>query len=316
MNRQELMAYLTAGAKAAEGPNPYAQADTENSKLKTYLDAFKDPQVQDVLSKGGSAKVGEVALGADPTTARVAKEKAGEAQAIAHANSHYQQGLVAIQKSLNAASEGLDAVNDPSNKMSKGQFLGAATRALGLSRFPNKEEAAQLLPPTLQGKTSQFMNWLGAEGSNPMNDADRQAANSFLQGIVKSQEDSHNILKQDSLGAAMSSPYAADSTRQHLSALGAPTDQLLTKIRSKYQNLPQTQGPNLAENPNPGPLDKLKSFFSPSGGKPQQPIPTSNQAPKTPSDPIADELAKRAAQSLNQPKQPTSSPQSGMSQGQ
>lgn len=322
MNAEQLAKYMQIGAKGAE--SGFEQQGQEKlAKLKAQLEQeTSDKNIENLknLITSGTLPEGSGASltgtgGASITKgynllAQSNKEKQGDAQARMKANSSYMSGLPKISQALQAASEGLNAVNDPDNKMSKGQFLGAATRALGLSRFPNREEAAQLLPPSLQGQASHFLNWTGLESENPMNDADRKAANSFLGDVLKSQQEQHENLKQNSLNIYHSSPYSNPSGEQALANLGAPVDKQFTKLMQSHQSLPTTPGPNLTAGANPSPLDKLGGFFKKMAGFNPSP-----QAIKEPEinevnhqDAITQELAKRAKQALNQPPQAPAQP--------
>lgn len=289
---------------------PKIAAETETAQTNADISALEDPRVQDFIKKGGSVAAGKMHFGVDPVTHNQQNIMRGEGQAISQAQHQYNQGIPKIQSSLSAASEGLDAINDPNNKMSKGQLMGAATRALGLSRFPNKEEAKMLLPPTLQAQAAQFANWLG-DDNNPLNESDRKAGGSFLKSIIDSQEQQHSTLKQNAINTAMSSPYSSGSTTIHLSTMGKPMEDMFSKVKSRYSKIPETAGPNLTATPNPGIMGKLQSFFAP---KQQQQAP--QQPPSPPQPPMYDfdaEDKRRATAKIQQNAQPQP-PQQGQGQ--
>lgn len=219
----------------------------------------------------------------------------GDAAARMAAEKTYNSGLPKIQQSLLAASEGLDAVNDPNNKMSRGQFLGTATRALGLSRFPNAEEAKQLLPPSLQGYASEFGNWAG-DTKNTMNDADVAAANSFLKSIVQTKQQEHEMLKRNALGMYQSSPFANPEGIQALSSLGSPMDEQFGTLSKKYASTPQTRatGPQQPGQPPQNVQTQptgLAGFFSRLTGGGGQHAPVAPKAPPLQQAPGQDDPA-------------------------
>lgn len=212
------------------------------------------------------------------------KDKQGDAAARMKANTIYNSGLPKIQQAVSAASEGLDQINDPENPMSKGMFLGAVTRSLGLSRFPNAEEAKQILPPSLQSYYSTILNGVG-DNENPLTGAYKNSANQFFKGILDTAAINHKMLKQNATGAYTSSPYANDAGMQALSGLGGGMDAALAQAASKYHDISTTRGPNLSAQPPQGSVDKLRSYLGFGGGSPSAPSPQSGNTPQGGFDP-------------------------------
>ncbi len=313
----DLMKLSGEGVSAgAQGENPYikgAQAE-KMANLQAYLEpltagkkqaaqnaenlrTLNSPDMQAQLQQGGSAKAGDLSIGADPYAHVQQGQIKGEAQAIAAANKQYNSGLPKIQQVIQAAGEGLDATNDPTNPGSLGQARTLMLKAMGMNRY-NEQEAKAVLPPTLMGSVSALFNQAGGD-QTPLNEVQRKNINQFFQTQLGQAAQQHQALKSNAMNAAMSSPYAnPNSTPQHLQGLGAPIDQMLEATKKKFQSIPTTQGPNLTAQPNPTVVDRLKSYFGMGGAQAAQP------APQQESDPIAAELAKRAKGALNQQQAP------------
>lgn len=298
MNRKDLAQYLAAGAS---GPNQFVERDTELAKqdkdaaLKKYLQAqepvvagqkqtaqnesnlktLEDPRLQDQVNNGGMAKVGDLTVGADPYAHMMGRQQNGDASARMAANKAYNSGLPKIQQVAQAASEGLDAVNDPQNIGSLGQARTLMLKAMGMNRY-NEQEAKAVLPPTLYSYASNLFNQGGADNS-PLNDVQRSNVNQFFKGQLDTAASQHKMLKQNAMNMYTSSPFASQAGMQAMSGMGAPIDDMFTQAASKYKQVPQTKGPDLSGQPQPGVLDKLKSFF---GGGQSAPAAQTQQAPQ------------------------------------
>ncbi len=281
------------------------QAGAEQAaKNKENLATLQSPQFQDQLNNGGSAAAGDLHVGADPYAHVQQNQLKGEAQAIAAANKQYASGLPKIQQVVQAAGEGLEATNDPTNPGSLGQARTLMLKAMGMNRY-NEEEAKAVLPPTLQGYVSGLFNQAGGD-QTPLNEVQRQNINQFFKTQLGTAKQQHDALKANAMNAAMSSPYANPSTTPaHLQGLGAPIDQMLQTTSQRFSQVPKTQGPNLTAQPNPSVVDRLKGYLGLGGASSQPPAPQQEQ------DPIAAELAKRAKGALQQQAQP---PQPGQPQ--
>ena len=240
----------------------------------------------------------------------------GDNAARMAAGKAYMSGAGKLQESTQALSEGLDAVNDPSNKMSRGQALGTLTRGLGLSRFPNKEEAAQLLPQSLQGMASEFENWAG-DTKNPMNPADVAAYNSFAKSLLVSNKQQHDVVKKNAVGLYQRSPFATPQGMQEMSQMGAPMDQEFNGLQQKYAPAAQTRqvtdtaGAGQPNQPIQNQPTGIAGFFSKlrGGGASQGPTPQAAPQPQAGAPPVDDQTAfiqkfmaaKKAAQQPTQP---------------
>lgn len=265
-NRQE---FETKQANEA----PRLAGEKQAAENKVNLQTLSSPEMTDIVHNGGSASAGTIHAGADPYAHMAMKNQQGDAMARQQANKAYMAGLPKLQQQAQAASEGLDFSNDPSNPGSLGQARTLMLKAMGMNRY-NEQEAKAVLPPALQGHVAMLFNAVGGDMS-PLNEAQRTAVNTFFKGSLDHASTQHQMLKQNAMQAYTSSPYANEVGMKALSTLGSPMEQSLQQASQKYQAIPQTKGPNLTAQPQPGMLDKLKSYFGGSQSQPQASAPQS-----------------------------------------
>lgn len=293
LTRQQGLQALLSGA---QGSNPYAEGSeqrkteqlrallapkTEAAKKKAAneadIEAMQDPRLQDQLHNGGSVKVGDVTVGADPYAHMIGKQQSGDAAARMQAQKIYNSGLPKIQAVAQAAREGLDSVNDPQNIGSLGQARTLMLKSMGMNRY-NEQEAKAVLPPTLFSYASSLFNQ-GGDDSSPLNAAQRSNINQFFKGQLDNANTQHSMLKQNAMGVYTSSPYMTQQGMQAMSGLGAPMEASFQQAQTKYKDVPVTQGPDLTSKPTPSLFDKLRGFLSGAGSAPAQSAPQATQAP-------------------------------------
>lgn len=248
-------------------------ADTQRATQVAKLQALLKGQVADqdiervkklkdsgLLQPGGSAKVGDVSVGADPYSKNIMNQQHGQAQAIKGVFDTYNHGLGKIQDSAQASMEGMDLINDPKNTGSLGQARTLMLKSMGMNRY-NSDEAKAVLPPTLHGMVNDIFTKAGGD-TNPLNDVQRSAVNQFFKTRLDQSSKQHESLKQGALAQHQMSPFYDPAKHEALSkSLGAPFDTALNEAKSKYQNAPATGGANLGPESNPSVVDKLKNYL-------------------------------------------------------
>lgn len=238
--------------------------------------------VRNATDRGNSVKVGDVTIGADPTARLVQQNQHGGAAAISKAQDIYNKRLPKYQDMASKMSEGLTAVNDPTQIGSAGAAKSMLISGVaGMSRY-NQNEGSDLMPSSVLQRINQFANSLGAD-SNPLTDKQRASINALMVEGLKGLQKSHAVTKASALGAYQTSPYYDAAKGDALErSLGAPFDKQLNDQLEQYgkygQQQPQMAPPQAQSG---GMLDKLKSMFS-MGSHPAQPQQSTPQ-PQQPS---------------------------------
>jgi hypothetical protein len=161
--------------------------------------------------------------------------------AYSDANKTYEKGLPDIQHKITAASQGLDAINDPRQIGSKGQARTLMLKAMGMNRY-NDNEASAVLPASVYSQVKTLFNnatqWNGAgdlnDDKNPLDPAQKQAISHFFGSVINTAKDQHDLLKQQAMQRYSGSRYADPSRAQMLQQqLGGPMDSYISKLNSK-----------------------------------------------------------------------------------
>lgn len=269
---------LKAFLAGTEGENPYAKAAIQNKAQATSIERLKG-MMENAPEGSGAAVTPEGASytrGINPLALQN-KQVQGDSQARSAAGKAYMSGLPKIQDIATAASEGLDLSNDPQNIGSIGQARTLMLKAMGMKRY-NEQEAKAVLPSSLQGHVATIFNSAGAD-IDPLNEVQRSSINQFFKGQLDNAAIQHKQLKQNAMGLYTRSPYASESGLQEMGKMGAETEQAMAQAASKYKDISHTKGPNLTPHPNPGPVDKLKSFLGMGGQQPQAQAPQASPSP-------------------------------------
>lgn len=254
-----------------------ADVATEQGKSASDLQGLKNLRDAGLGADTTSAQVGGTHIGMDPTAKLAVGDRKGEEAAYQKAQHVYMSGLPKLQQTAQAASEGLDFTNDPKNIGSLGQARTLMLKSMGMNRY-NENEAKAVLPPTLYGAVANVFNAAGGDAA-PLTENQRQNINQFFKTQLDGVKSQHDMLKQNALQNYSGSTYSNPQRAQMLGqTMGAPMESALSKSTSRYQAVPQTQGPNLTPTPNPGMVDKLKDFLG-YGKKPAVAAPVPQAAP-------------------------------------
>lgn len=281
---------LLAQQQAGQGQLLQQKADLAKQEQERNINTLQDLLGKSTPGHKMNFKVGDVSGGeSDENPLKYAfQDQKLQGKALSHAYDIYAKGLPDLNKKIQASSEGLDIINDPSQIGALGQARSLMLRSMGMNRY-NEQEASKSLPPSLFGTVKQMFQ--GAEGwsgnptdankfgdVNPMNALQKKAADSFFRGNLKSAQDQHQLLKKTALGSYQQSGFYDPARAVDFQAtVGKDLDDSLNKrlmpgpnaqVSNQQSQLPKTPQPQQPS----GPLDKLKSMFSMGGAsQPQQP---------------------------------------------
>lgn len=234
------------------------------------------------------------------------------AHALSHAYDTYSKGLPDLNKAASAASEGLNAVSDPTQSGSLGIVRSQMLRSMGMNRY-NEKEAAQSMPPALYQQAKQLFagvsNWDSNTPSqddvNPMNAMQKQAANNFFRGSLQTVKERHRLLRQTALGSYQNSGFFDPQQGQQFSAsVGKDFDDYLDKIMAPKpgtvpQNYNSPPAGTAVQQPQQQQQSGLSKFFSAvnpfSGNHAAQTTPQA-QSPQDPGMSRYQELLKKSQQ--------------------
>lgn len=260
---------------------------TQEKNLQTAQDitdkySGKGKKVSVNLSGNGGVSLGEN----EPSlTSQLLGNQKAQAAAVKGAVDIYQHGLPDIQKRLDAAKEGLDAVNDPKQVGSIGQAKSLMIKNLGMNRY-NEQEGNALVPKTLSQKISEIFNYSGDDNS-PLNPAQRAALNQVFMNSLDMAKNKHDMLKKNAMNAYQVSPFFDPTRADQLNqTIGGPLEQSISDIQKQYKSAPTTNyQPGVTQAPpNQNIFSKLLSHIGlssnqPAQVQPQQPAPQQAQAP-------------------------------------
>lgn len=334
----QLPTILEANTRANAQPNEamlQAAHDTREANLRKYLQqqenvtagakqksineanlaTLNDPRLQDLVREGGSVKAGDLSVGGNPYMRMAMQGPHQAAQFLKTAQGAYK----GISDQLDSAQATLDSLNQGNAASDKLALINEAHLAAGAG---GSRAIKSIMDSLSGGKTSgmAFQEALNYVQNSPnvstlqpaQRDAIRESVFGRLAqvGQLKNQADTQ-LLQQ---GPIVAPQTDATGIVRSFSEPAAQKLQGLQKMQQQYQSQRKTMEaggvspisqPSTA-NPNPTTLDRLKSFFS-SGSSPQ-----AQQAPATQqvnhADEVANELARRAKQALNQPQQASGAP--------
>lgn len=299
--------FLNKNVQAERDRRQQSSMQAQKAQLDKEAQARELSQAQDIVdsnAKAGvsvSAKVGNAAITQkeDSPLKYLMQSQQHGAKALSHAYDTYMKAFPEVQKRAQAASEGLEAVNDPNQVGSVGQAKTLMIKNLGMNRY-NQQEGNALVPGNVSQVVHSIFNFTG-DGSNPLSDIQRQALNTVFQGSLAISKKQHEMAKQNALGSYMNSGFADPAQAQQFkTTVGQDFDKQLDDMTQKYKAVPVNPGyqpaaPGSSAAPQPPSMfQKLKSMFSPpqQGQQPQ----TSGSAPPGQSQvPSFEEFKKRRA---------------------
>lgn len=277
---------------------PELAGETQAAKNRSNLATFLDPALRDEIQKGGQVTVGDIHAGADPY-AKVLSTGPKEAQSFVK---NAQGAYKGLNDQFDASKATLDALNQGNSTSDKLALINEARLAAGAGGSRAISHMVSILSgdPTMEGDLQKGINWLQSSATPTMTASQRNAIRESVFNRLPQLEDQHN---QVSTQLAQQAPIVAPhtDTTSLLQSITSPASQrlsVLKKMQADYAAKRSQMTPNnpvsnpAIANPNPTMVDRLKSFFSPQKGSPQA------SQPPPESDPIAAELAKRAAGSL------------------
>lgn len=321
-NKQQLMQLIKAGG---EGSNPYAEGDEQRKteQLRAYLapkiagqkqaaeneanlSTLNDPRLQGLVNDGGSAKAGDIAIGGNPY-AKMAAQGPSQAKAFLKTAQGAYKG---INDQLDASQATLDMLNQGNAASDKMALINEARIAAGQGGSRAIAHLVDLLSggQTAAGDFQAKLNWLQNTPNIPtLQPAQRDAIRESVFAKIPQLEQMH---KQTATQLAQQGPIIApqSDTSALLNSFVSPAQQkldLIKKYQSDYSSQRQKMQPQPAiskpanADANPTTLDRIKSFFGVKPSPQQQAAPATAEVDH--SDAIAQELAKRAQQSLNKP---------------
>ncbi len=263
-----------------EGTNPYSTADAqsglEKNKLAAYLKTLQDPALQDQLHQGGSVKVGDISVGADPY-AHLMAQGPHQAQAFTKMGQAAYKGINDQLDASKATLDNLDLGNGPADKLA---LINEARLALAGSGGRAIGQTIALLSgdPTMAGDLQKASNWLQGTPNIPeMTGAQRDAIRESVHGRLPQIEQQHQqAMAQLTQQGAQVAPQT-DSAGL-VKSFTSPVEQKLGQLKQMQQayasRRSKMQGANISSpsiaNSNPTTFDKLKSFFGMGGGAPAQ----------------------------------------------
>jgi len=236
--------------------------DKANREQQNSLATLK--QLQNEAPDGASVRVGDLSSGVDPYVAAQRKMMQGGASAIQSAVKAYQSGVPKIQDALGSAFEGLQAVNDPNNRMARGQAKTLMLKSLGMNRF-NEQEAKSLLPNSIYGSIANIGN-AADNDATPLTQNEQSALNSAFMTAANTAHDKHQQLVQNVTNGYAMNPFADPSRESQLANIGAPIENSFQQKMSVFKKAPTN--PTFTGGGTPTQpqslVDKLTSFFRPS----------------------------------------------------
>lgn len=310
--RNKLRSDLAQGEQEAalrkylQAQEPEIAGQKQSAQNAENLKTLQSPEMQSQLNQGGSAKAGDLSIGADPYS-RVMLQGPHQAQALLKtAQGAYKD----INSNLDASKATLDALNLGNASGDKMALINEAKLSLNGGRGVPSIVPMLAGDPTMATDAQKAINWLQNTPNIPtLQPAQRDALReTVFARHEQTKQQSDQVAAQLSQQAPIVAPQTDSSSI--VKSFIAPAQQKIAAIDNMQQQY-QAQRAKMAPqnpvsqpaqaNPNPTTLDRLKSFFNISGQKaPSQ----TTTAQAQPDDPIAAELAKRAAQSLNKPQQP------------
>lgn len=303
---QQSTQFNASQAQAKEMPGIEEQSKEKYDAFTTGQKASTQQanlaQAQDIVdqnSKGGrkvNAKIGDVDISQtddNPLKYMFQASQKGN-HALTHAYDTYAKGVPDLQKKFQASSEGLDAINDPSQIGAVGVVRSNMLRAMGMSRY-NDAEASKSLPPSLYSQIKPLFSsvkgalegWSGDPNAakdngdmNPMDPTQKAAASSFFRGNLQNLKGQHQMLKQTGMGSYQSSGYFdPDKAKQLQGSMGTELDAAIDKRLAPPPGTPPSnqQSPLAPPPQTPSMLDKLKGMFGAKPAQPQQSQPQQSQ---------------------------------------
>jgi hypothetical protein len=258
--------------------NKDADVSAKEQEQSNAIEAVKQMADSGMANDGGSITVNGVGFGKgyDPNKAIATNNRISD-QAIKDTTNNYNKGLPKIQDQFNAASEGLQFVNDPRNVGSLGQARTLALKSMGMNRY-NEQEAKAVVPPALQGTISQLFNSAGGD-ETPLNESQKRALNTFFMSTADQAHQKHELLKNNTIGGYQQrNGYDPNKAEGLKNAVMHNFDQQYEDKMKGFANLPTTTSPE-ADRPAPtGAIDKLAAFFS--GGNKKATQPSSTLSPQ------------------------------------
>lgn len=292
---QQQQQFGASQQQARQMPDIQQQAEAKQAQLKSQLGQQEQERntkaTEDLINKfggpGGSmnAKIGDVSLShkeENPAKYLFMNTKATSG-AAKHSYDMYAKALPDIQKGLQSAQEGLEAVNDPNQINSIGQAKTLLIKNLGMNRY-NQQEGNALVQPQYAQIFNELYNKLGND-QNPLTETQRRAINSTFSGALQRVKAQHATAKQTALGSFRTSGYYDPSTEQSLTNnMGGDVDKNIDSTIERFKQVPQNPGyqPGAQTPPQQSAFDKLKGMFGFGGSTQSNPNPAQGSPDETP----------------------------------
>lgn len=266
----------------AEGRAPELAGKKQAAQNQSNLETMLRPEVQGLVRQGGSAKVGDISLGADPY-AKLLAQGPHQAQAFMKTAQGAYKG---INDQLDSAQATLEALNHGNSTSDKLALINEARLAAGSGGSRAIAKMVDVLSggATSAGNFQDKINWLQNTPNIPtMQPAQRDAIRESVFNRIPQVEQQHQqVQAQLAQQGAISAPQTDHAGL--VRSFASPAQQKLELIkkmgtdysaqRQQMQPQPAVSNPSVAS-PNPTTLDRLKALFS--RGAPQQ-----SQAPAPP----------------------------------
>lgn len=259
----------------------------DKAKIDRDLEAANSPQLQSLLHKGGSFKVGEVAVGAapkDPLASYMQHGADQDTKARQLAVKTYTDETKKTEHALGGAKQMIDAI-EANNPNAHGNIVQGYMTAHGFARF-NTPEAMQLAQPSVQ---EGFVRLLQKVGLTPqdyfqgktLNPSQVQMFAQDANDILGTEEAGVNAAKERSLGNYKVFANATPQGVAALDTLGAPHLNTIAGLRQRNSKFmaPAPAAPTQA----PSPIAPPTAMGGPA---PQGPNPVDAEAIKWATDPI------------------------------
>lgn len=280
----------TARAKQADALKKYLQqqepelaGQKQARQNQENLKTLQSPEMQEQLNTGGSAKAGDLSIGADPYS-RVMLQGPHQANTLlSAAKGAYKD----INSSLDASQTTLDNLNLGTAAGDKAAAISEAGLMLHGGRGIPSIVPMLSGDSTMASDAQKSMNWLQNTPNIPtLQPAQRDSLREMIYARLAQTKQQHQQAAQQ---LAQQGPIVAPQTDYNgiINSFVTPTQQkldALEKSQSQYEaqrQKMQQEGNAPISNPatanaNPTTLDRLKSFFG--GGSSAQPSAPGNQA--------------------------------------
>lgn len=189
--------------------------------------------VQKLYGSGGSLRVGEMAIGADPYAHSQMMMANQDQKNLNGAVSIYNHAMPKMADQMATAQKLMETLNDPNNPATVGTVKSLMIRLHGMNRY-NQEEASDMLQHTLQQQGANLGNFFGSADNAKIDPTQVEGIRQVVQHAVGAMKNEHDLIRNQAFNSYQMSNTANSGTMAKLQNLGQPMDERLDDFNRQY----------------------------------------------------------------------------------